>query len=514
MSQVPAHPVQLWRQHRGWLLLFMALFLATHGQEVMNPTLNVDDWALVLDPIHQASLSRPGWDLIYGGLFQGSFSPSVGWLLAGLSIYASALAASVVLPVLTPPWVCLLALITASHAYLLDLLNFSFCIGLYLLPAPLSLGGALLMGYWRGPQRPLAWGVGVALFAFAMAIYQPTGVVGLGVVGLEALALAFGLGARPRRAGWRVLAGVLAGGGAYALWARLMMAGQVANERTGLVTMARLLRKLRKASVFQEVYSTDVPLVPHLPQLVLSLSFLGLLVLATVWLGRQLQGRERRRRLALLWLGAGALTLLPFALYFLLKSGFPSRAFALGNFGIGAVMVTILASWQASPAPGSRGGSRAAGRWSRAVVVGLALVVLLPQAMAFSKVWDRQALLAQRDQALALQILADVHGLARAEGLPTQRFVVYGSTGRTELFPHWSSVGQSALGESWAIKGLFANLLGVEVEHRSPKDLAGAATLPACAAYPEPGSLRPLADRVLVCLEAHPAGSSGERSPG
>jgi hypothetical protein len=122
--------------------------------------------------------------------------------------------------------------------------------------------------------------------------------------------------------------------------------------------------------------------------------------------------------------------------------------------------------------------------------------------------------LAQRDQALALQILADVHSLARAEGLPSQRIVVYGTTGRTELFPHWSSVGQSALGESWAIKGLFANLLGVEVEHRSRQDLAGAAALPGCPAYPEPGSLQPLADRVLVCLEAHPAGSLGGRSPG
>ena len=92
--------------HLPWALLFLGIFLATHWQEVSSPTLNVDDWALVLDPIQQGSLSRPGWDLVYGGLFQGSFSPFLGWMLAGFSLYACALAAAVPLPVLTPPWVC------------------------------------------------------------------------------------------------------------------------------------------------------------------------------------------------------------------------------------------------------------------------------------------------------------------------------------------------------------------------------------------------------------------------
>ncbi len=100
-------PREPWEQslqaHLHWGLLFLGIFLATHWQEVSSPTHNVDDWALVLDPIHQASLSRPGWDLVYDGLFQGSFSPFLNWLVAGFSLYACALAAAVALPVLTPP---------------------------------------------------------------------------------------------------------------------------------------------------------------------------------------------------------------------------------------------------------------------------------------------------------------------------------------------------------------------------------------------------------------------------
>ncbi len=502
------------RPHLPWSLLFLGIFLATHWQEVSSPTLNVDDWALVLEPIHQASLSRPGWDLVYGGLFQGSFSPFLGWLLAGFSLYACALAATVPLPVLTPPWVCLLALITAAHTYLLDLFNFSFCIGLYLLPAALSLWGAVLMGYWGGPWRPLAWWGGTALFCLAMAIYQPTGFLGVGVLGLQALALAFGIRPFPARAGLRVIGGVLAGGLAYYLWALVAMAGQAANERTGFVTLAKLLRKLRQGSVFREVYNTDVPLVSPTPQLLLSVCFLAVLVVATLWLLQRLRGRERVRRLGLLWLAAGSLTLLPFGLFLLLKSGFPSRAFALGNYGIGAFLVTVLALLQREP-----GSAR---RLSQAVVALLAVAVLLPQGAAFSKVWDRQSLLAQRDLALAQQILADVHAVARDTGLPAQRFAVLGTTGRTELFPRWSSVGQSALGKSWAIRGLFANLLGAEVEplastlrgEDGANQGAARAALPSCPAYPEAGSIVPWGDRLLVCLETNPVRAPGGTPPG
>lgn len=505
-------PQQL-RNHLPWVLLFLGIFLATHWQEVSSPTLNVDDWDLVLDPIHQGSLSRPGWDLVYGWLFQGSFSPFLGWLLAGFSLYACALAAALALPVLTPPWVCLLALITATHTYLLDLFNFSFCIGLYVLPAALSLWGAVLMGYWGGRFRPLAWWGGTALFCLAMAIYQPTGFLGVGMLGLQALALAFGICPFPARAGLRVVGGVLAGGIAYYVWALVAMAGQVANERTGFVTLAKLLRKLRQGSVFREVYNTDVPPVSPTPQLVLSLCFLALLVVATLWLLRRLRGRERVHRLGLLWLAAGSLTLLPLGLFFLLRSGFPSRAFALGNYGIGAFLVTVLAVLQRSVGP--------ARRLSQAVVALLMVAVLLPQGAAFSKVWDRQSLLAQRDLALAQQILADVHTIARETGLPAQRFAVLGTTARTEIFPHWSSVGQSALGESWAIRGLFANLLGAEVEplastHQRGDDAlpAARAALPSCTAYPEAGSIVPWGDRLLVCLEANPVTVPSGTPPG
>jgi hypothetical protein len=50
-----------------------------------------------------------------------------------------------------PPWICLLALLISGHAYLLDLFNFSFAIGLYLLPAALSVWGAVLIAYRKGP---------------------------------------------------------------------------------------------------------------------------------------------------------------------------------------------------------------------------------------------------------------------------------------------------------------------------------------------------------------------------
>ncbi|MCP9792380.1 hypothetical protein KBZ20_09700 [Vulcanococcus limneticus Candia 3F8] len=58
-------------------------------------------------------------------------------------------------------------------------------------------------------------------------------------------ALAFGLRPFPARAGLRVVGGVLAVGLAYYLWALVAMAGQAANGRTGFVTLAKLLRKLR-----------------------------------------------------------------------------------------------------------------------------------------------------------------------------------------------------------------------------------------------------------------------------
>ncbi|WP_411871677.1 hypothetical protein [Vulcanococcus limneticus] len=102
------------------------------------------------------------------------------------------------------------------------------------------------------------------------------------------------------------------------------------------------------------------------------------------------------------------------------------------------------------------------------------------------------------------------------------RFAVLGTTGRTELFPRWSSVGQSALGKSWAIRGLFANLLGAEVEplastlrgEDGANQGAARAALPSCPAYPEAGSIVPWGDRLLVCLETNPVRAPGGTPPG
>ena len=176
-------PGSLRSQHcLWWGLVFLASFLAIHGQEVFSPTFNVDDWASFADPISQANQSRPAWDLLYALVFQQSYSPFLSWLLAGASLYGLAVVPAFFFPWLTPPWFYLLGLLIALHTYSLDLFNFSFAIGPYLLPAALSVLAALLMGY--GP-RPLLhkawidWLLGVLLFMLAMGIYQPTGYVGI-----------------------------------------------------------------------------------------------------------------------------------------------------------------------------------------------------------------------------------------------------------------------------------------------------------------------------------------------
>lgn len=86
-----------------WGLVFLALFLAVHWQEVTSPTLNVDDWALIGSAIQQAQQSRPAWDLVHALLFQHAFSPFFGWLLAAGSLFAIAAALPLFLPYLTAP---------------------------------------------------------------------------------------------------------------------------------------------------------------------------------------------------------------------------------------------------------------------------------------------------------------------------------------------------------------------------------------------------------------------------
>jgi hypothetical protein len=487
-----------------WGLTFLGIFLAIHWQEVTSPTMNVDDWALIGDPILQATQSRPVWDLIYPLLFQSSYSPFFGWLLAGISLYATAAVVAVFSPFVTPAWACLLALLISLHAYVLDLFNFGFAIGVYLLPAPLSLWGGVLMAY--SPWPPLLgsrrgdWALGVLMLVVAMGIYQPTGYLAAGLLGMQALSSALGQRSFPGSAARRLGIGVLAGGGLYYLWTLLSMHGQAANARTGFASPARFLHKLTDLGVYQEIYSTSVPLLPPEPQVLLSLTFLVSLLLASFLLVRRSAGEQGPvRRLGLLWLAALMLTLLPLLLFYLLDAGFPSRAFCLGNLGIASFLVIVLATLR-----------RTRARWLCSALLGLLLICyVVPQAAFMSKVWDGIQLLERRDMALAQAILADVRSEARRLGVREEPLRLFGTTERTQPFRHWSSVGESAFRQSWSIQGIFRNLLGVKAEHipyRSEgNEQEVRRSLPRCTAYPEPGSILPFNGGWLVCLEANPA---------
>ena len=498
----------------GWALLFVALFFATHWQEISSPTWNVDDWALVTDPILQAHQSRPGWDLLYGLLFQHSFSPFFNWLIAAGSLYALAAVVGFFFPWFSAPWRTLLALLISGHAYLLDLFNFSFCLGLYLLPAPLSLLAALLMGY--GPRVLLGrawldWGAGVGLVMLAMAIYQPTGYVGLGLIGLELLARALE-GRRFRAwAGLRVLVGTLLGCGLYYGWALLAMAlaGAAANERTGFASLGLMLNHLFSIEHYREIYNTNLPLLSTAPQFLLGCLFLLVLLIASGYLLRLqpsqlLPGQPlRSRRLAQLWLAAALLTSLPLWLSFVLRSGFPSRAFCLANLGIAWFTVVVLAWWQRPRTT----------RWerglSRLLVAALVVGYIVPQAAFASRVWDRVQLLERRDMALAQLIAADVQALTRSQAQGGDGFRLFGTTERNQSFPHWSSVGESAFRQSWSIVAIFRQLLGLNVEHiayrQSADEQAVRSQLPACRSYPQPQSIVWHQGAWLVCLEANPS---------
>lgn len=494
-------------------LLFLGLFFVIHGQEVTSPTFNVDDWALIGDPIQQANQSRPAWDLLYGWLFQSSYSTTISWLMAAVSLYGLALVVAFFFSWITPAWCCLLALLIGLHAYTLDLFNFSFAIGPYLLPAALSVFGALLMGYGPRPLLGAAWIdwlLGAALVMVAMGIYQPTGYVGIGLIGLDLLARALD-GRTFRPLAWlRVGLGMLAGSLAYYAWSLIAMVGTPPNERTGFASLQQLFEKLVAIKVYREIYNTKVALLSTAPQFLFSITFLVLLLIATVLLLRQPLGLAvRRRRLGQLWLAAAFLTLLPLLLFFVLKAGFPSRAFCLGNLGISWFSVVVLAWLQRSDSPAIQTWSPVGTRLiSRLLVTLLVVAYLVPQAAFASKVWDRIQLLERRDMAMAQAILADVHGAARLRGSPAEPFRLFGATERNESFPHWSSVGESAFRHSWSIRGIFRNLLGVEVEtitYRQPEEASVRANLPACRAYPDPASIVWHQGRWLVCLEPNPA---------
>ncbi|MCX5950439.1 MAG: hypothetical protein NT158_04535 [Cyanobacteria bacterium] len=498
-----------------WGLIFSALFLAIHWQEVSSPTWNVDDWALLGQSIDQANQSRPGWDLVYGSLFQHAYSPFFGWLLAAGSIYALAAALALFVPAVTPPWICLLALLISGHAYLLDLFNFSFAIGLYLLPAALSVWGAVLIAYRTGPpllgRRWLDAILGLLAVAFALSIYQPTGYIGIALLGWNGLARA--LGSRPfgLKAPKQLVAGVLTGGFGYYLVSRLAMAGQTPNTRTGFASLERFWHKLTDGGVHREVYATDVSLLPRIPQQGLAMLFLLLLALTTVQLLRVTpKGPQRTRRLGSLWAAAGFLTLVPFLLYYILDAGFPSRAFCLG-------IVAVLAT-MAAPLTAQRLGVPWLG-WNPTLARGLVglLVVgyLVPQAAFASRVWELTALMQMRDMALSQSILADVRAASLQGGTPAESFSIFGTTERTEPFAHWSSVGESAFRREWSIPALFLNLHQVKVNHIAYRSEANEAEvragLPPCRAYPQPGAIVAYQGRWLVCLEANPAAAPERR---
>ena len=501
-----------------WGGLFLLIFLAIHWQEVSSPTLNVDDWGVLGSPIPQANQSRPSWDVVYSLLFQDSFSPFLGWLLAGASLFALAACLPLFQPLLSPAWILLAALLISLHAYLLDLFNFSFAIGLYLLPAALSVWGGVLIAY--NPAPPLLgrrWrdGVlGVAMVVFAMGIYQPTGTAGLTLVGWDALARALDSARPAPRSGLRLLAGLLGGCLLYGGVASVAMRGHIPNERTGFASLPRLLEKLFDTDVYREIYATHVSLLWRPAPIILSASFLLLLLVLSIRLIRRTApGVQRLRRLGLLWFAAGWLTLSPLFLFYVLQAGFPRRSFALGNFGMAGFIVIALITLQ------SESGLRSSGRrFVQGMVSLLILFYVIPQAVYAGKIWERTQWLQMRDIAMAQGIAADVrsHSVLRPE-LPADRFQLFGTTERNQSFHHWSSVGESAFRQSWSIADIFRQLLGLDVTHIAYRSEGNEnevrSSLPACRAWPSAGSIVSYKGRWLVCLEDNPAAprQSGRR---
>lgn len=493
--------------------LFLLIFLAIHWQEVSSPSLNIDDWALLGNTIRQADQSRPSWDVMYGLLFQDSFSPFLGWLLAGASLFAMAACLGLFQPLLSPTWILLAALLFSLHAYLLDLFNFSFAIGLYLLPAALSVWGGVLIAYNPAPpllgQRWRDGVLGVVMVVFAMGIYQPTGVVGLTLVGWDALARALGT-ARPAPRSWlRLLAGLLGGSLIYAAVARIAMGGHSPNARTGFASLPRLIEKLFDHDVYREIYATHVSLLWRPAPIILSASFLLLLLVLSIRLMRRCApGVQRLRRLGMLWFAAGWLTLSPLFLFYVLQAGFPRRSFALGSFGIAGFIVIALCTLQSESSPRSRGR-----RFVRAMVALLILFYVIPQAVYAGKIWERTHLLQMRDMAMAQAIAADVrsHSIQRPD-LPGERFQLFGTTERNQSFHHWSSVGESAFRQSWSITAIFRQLLGLEVTHIAYRSEGNEnevrSTLPACRAWPAGDSIVAYRGLWLVCLEDNPAAAA------
>lgn len=493
-----------------WAVWFLVIFLGIHWQEVTTPTLNVDDWGAIGTPIRQLDQSRPSWDLVYGLLFQDSFSPFLGWCIAAASIFGISACLPLFQARLVEGWILFAALLIASHSYLLDLFNFSFVIGIYLLAGLLSVWGGVLIAY--NPAPPLLgrrWKdavLGVAMIVFAMGIYQPTGVLALSLIGFDSAARALGTANYSPRSGLRLIVGVLAASLLYFSIAKLGMVGHHANERTGFASPARFLHKLTDPDVYREIYATDVSLLWRPAQILLSSTFLLMLLILTVWLWRQHRlASERQRQIGLLWFSAGWLTLSPLFLFYFLQAGFPSRSFCLGNVGIVGFLLIGMATLGSDPKLWH--GCRS---FIRAMVALLVVAYIFPQAIFAGKVWERTQMLERRDIAMALSIAADVRTLSFMNPqIDGESFRVFGTTKRNQSFKQWSSVGESAFHQSWSVRDIFRQLLGLEVEHisfkRNRTEAGVRRSIPACSAWPANGSIVPYRGRWLVCLEVNPA---------
>jgi len=502
------------QQHRNWFLLFLGCFLAVHWQEVTSPTFNVDDWALIDSAIPQASMGRPGWDLVYRLVFQGSFSPFLGWLLAAISIYGCGAVMGFFVTSLTPSWVFVLSLITALHPYQVDLFNFSFAIGLYLLPALISLLGVWMMGIAYAPGNPRSaliglWVAGVALFGFAISIYQPTGVYGVSLLGVVLVSRALSLKKRPFFNLRSACTGIGVSGFSYLLVVHFLLASVPAETRMqkGLASLPTFFEKLHDPSLLRALYGLylqPLPSEPPASQLMLTL-LLGIIpVLAAYSL---LVGHHFKKSIALL-AGSACLIMLPVALFYVLEVDYPQRAMAMGNFGIGLLAVIVLSSWCAgNELLGMPRSSLARRRIAIAIISLWGSVYLFPQAVYASKLWDAVQVIERRDQALAASIIADVHRIAPRNRMPSNNFVVYGFTQPHPL--EWSSVARSAFRAEWSIPAIFKQLYGVSVTSIKGirtgrgESLANQPDLPACRPYPEPGSIQVWKGQLLVCLESN-----------
>jgi len=504
-----------------WGLLFLVVFLSIHWQEVTSPTYDVDDWALIGKPINQAYESRPAWDVIYSLLFQNAFSPFFGWLIAAASLFSIAACLPLFLPSLAPAWIFFAALLISLHTYLLDLFNFGFAIGLYLLPGALSLWGGVLIAYNPCPpllgKRWLDAVAGVAMVAFAIGIYQPTAILVVVLFAFDILGRSLST-IRPAPGSLlRLVAGLLLGLLIYGVTARLAIIGHVPDYRTGLASFSMFLVKLKSIGAYRDVYATKVALLWRPAQILLSSTFLLMLLWLSIHLWRTVpKAEDRRHRLGLLWLSAGWCTVSPFLLYDVLQVGFPGRAFSFGNVGIVGFSVIGMA-WLAG-----RSGSRQARTRliTRALVSLLIVGYVIPQAAYASRIWELAQLLERRDMAMAQAIAADVRSLSRSNPrLPAQPFRLFGTSERNQSFPHWSSVGESAFRASWGIEAIFQQLLGIEVEHlRSGSEgtppSVERSKLPACSAWPAASAIVAYQGRWLVCLEDNPGSpTTADSSP-